>query len=174
MGINKTKDYLKKNFRVFYDVSRSVGHGIKESKLRRLSEKRDQVIHKKTVQVDSEIAKLFCFPTTNRINLVFSEFTTRKIEGSKQSSELLTIASKFARNNDYALRIIARNELPNPKVYSDFLEVNHLKMPESISFYTDKSTRVSCPVHRLEVTDGDVFFLETEVSKLKEWIKNGK
>lgn len=174
MGINKTKEYIKKNFRVFYDVSRSVGHGIKESKQRRLSEKRDQVVHNKTVQVDSEIAKLFCLPTTNRINLIFSEFTTRRIEGNKQLNNLLTTASKFARNNDYALRIIVRNELPNPKVYADFLESNHLKMPQSISFYTDKSTRVSCPVHRLEVTDGDVFFLETEVSKLKEWIKNGK
>ena len=165
------KPFIKNKLRFTYDIARSVHHGAKESKWRKIYENQNKAYHEGSVSVDHQIAKLYIQPSIKRLNLIFKSFNAETLNSSK---ELLITATKFAAEKHFALRIISRNNLPDPKLYHDFVNSQKLTAPELISFYTDSVNRVSMPTYRLEVTKDDVFFTENETSKLKEFIKNEK
>lgn len=167
MGV---KEYVKENFRAVYDVPRAIHHGIKESKERRQSEAENRVCHTEDVPVDAPLSKMLVLPVEKRLNIVISRLDAATLEDKKQA-EILLLAVKIAAEKKYKLRIVSRNNLANPKVFSDFLAKRGIKLPENISFYTDSSARISSSVYRLEVTEGDVFFTEDEINKLKGWAK---
>ena len=164
------KDFTKKHLRSAYDVVRSVHHGAKESKARRLYEEENKVCHAGKVGVDYKLSKLFVEPSVNRLNLIFSSLSHETFS-KKDPAELIMLATKFCIEKNFALRIISRNNLPNPRFYHDFIIENNLSIPKSLAFYTDSQDRVSMPTYRLEVTKGDIFFTENELTKLKEFIK---
>ena len=165
----KIQDSIKRNFRLGYDIVRSAHHGAKESKARKIYEAENKVCHKKKVSINVEISKLFVEPSIKRINLIFESFTEKSIS---DNAGIIKIATKFAKEKSYVLRVISRNNLPNPKLFVDFARKNNLLLPDKYSFYTDSLDRVSSPTYRLEVTRDDIFFLENEADKLKEFIKN--
>lgn len=167
-----SKEYLKKNFQGAYDVSRAIHHGIADAKRIKAYEVENVVVHEKNVPVSAPLSKIYVSPSVKRINLVLDELTTSTVKDEKMA-KILKLATEAANTQKYALRMITRNNLANPKVYTDFLKENQLKAPMSMSFYTDFSARISSSVYRLEVTDGDVFFTEAEYNKLKGW-KDGK
>ena len=171
--MGNTKSVVKRKFRIGYDIARSAYYGARESKARKTYEEQNKVCHASNVSVDSKLAKLFVEPSVKRLNIIMKSFSKERLQ-EKEISELLSFATSFSIDKKYALRIISRNNLPNPKVYQDFLKENKLEAPESISFYTDSENRVAMPTYRLEVTKGDIFFAENKLEELKEFIKNEK
>ena len=167
------KEFTKARFRLAYDIARAAHHGAKESKSRKNYERQNNVCHVGNVSTDSKLAKLFVGTNEKRLNIVMKTFSKERLQ-EKDISELLKLATTFSVKNNYSLRIISRNNLPNPKIYQDFLKDNNLKSPSSISFYTDSASRVAMPTYRLEVTKGDIFFGENELKEIKEFIKNEK
>ena len=168
--MSSVKSLAKNRFRLAYDVVRSVHHGAKESKARRLYEEENKVCHTGKVGVDYKLSKLFVEPSVNRLNLVFSSLSQETFS-RKDSEELIMLATKFCIEKSFALRIISRNNLPNLRFYHDLIVENNLSVPKVLAFYTDSQDRVSMPTYRLEVTKGDIFFTENELTKLKEFIK---
>lgn len=165
------RGFTKRNLRFGYDIVRSIHHGAIDSKWRKNYEEQNKACHESNVSASYQIAKLYVDPSIKRLNLIFKSFNAETLNNSK---ELLITATKFATEKHFALRIISRNSLPNPKIYNDFAISQKLTMPESITFYTDCAKRVSMPTYRLEVTKEDAFFNEDEIAKLKEFIKNEK
>lgn len=165
------KGYIKTHFSGLYSLGRSVRDASKNSKKLKETEKLYNIAHEGAASVNSPLATIFVNDGPKRLNLIFCDFNVKKIT---DFTDFLSTGIKFARNNNYALRIISRNNLANPKAYVDFLKANNLEGPETYSFYTDSARRVSGKAHRLEITKNDIFFTEDELDKLKDWIKNAK
>ncbi|MBQ6355054.1 hypothetical protein IJJ18_01365 [Candidatus Saccharibacteria bacterium] len=83
-----------------------------------------------------------------RLNLIFDDL---------MEPDILILVTKFAVKNDFALRIITRNSLANPKNYLDILKEKNTPAPKDYSFYSDIEQRLAPPVHRLEISRNDVF-----------------
>lgn len=169
---DNTRDYFKKHFGGVYGTMRSVRNSLRLEKKKREAEKHDDITHDAPITMSAPIAKIYVNDEINRLNIILDKFSVESIE-NKDVSQMLTFATKIAREKSYALRIIVRNNLPNPKLYTDFLSEHKLKAPENYSFYTDYSGRLASPVHRLEVARGDVFFVMDEYENLERWA-NGK
>ena len=92
-----------------------------------------------------------------RLNLILDRFDERALK-NPEIEKLVLAATKQANDTTKNLRIISRNNLPNPKLYVDFLAQHKASLPEKYSFYSDIDTRVSSPIHRLEVSHADVFY----------------
>lgn len=165
------KGYIKTHFSGLYSLGRSVRDASKNSKKLKETEKLYSIAHEGVASVNSPLAIIFVNDGPKRLNLVLCDFSTKKVA---DFADFLSTGIKFARNNNYALRIISRNNLADPKAYIDFLKANNLEGPETYSFYTDSARRVSGKAHRLEITKNDIFFTEDELDKLKDWIKNAK
>lgn len=91
-----------------------------------------------------------------RLNLIF--------DGAMEP-DVLVLVTKFANKNNFALRIITRNSLANPKAYLDILKENGVPAPKNYSFYSDIEDRLAPPVHRLEVSRNDVFVATAKSGK---------
>lgn len=167
------KESVKQNLRGAYDIVRAIHHGRAESKARKIFEAENQVVHEADVAVNAPLSKIYVSPSFERINLVFKNFDEKTL-AKTEIAEFLTLAIALADAKKYALRIISRNSLPNPKLFTDFVKVNNLTFSKPLSFYTDSAERLSGFATRLEVTDEDVFFFENEIRKLKDWSRNGK
>lgn len=170
---NNFKDRLKSHHQTFYDLARATRTVLKNSKTKRLAAKDEQVTHRQKVSVSAPLSKIYVSSGPKRINLVFADFTAGTVQ-SESISNMLELATKIATKKGYELRIISRNNLPDPKLYVDFLASKRLIPPEKYSFYTDSSDRISSPIYRLEVSDMDVFFTADDLEKMKGWINGQK
>lgn len=163
------KQYIKSKHSTLYDAARIMRNSLRDSKERKLSMEKLRVTHSGKIKADAPLAMILLDSGPKRLNLVFSDFTTDILKETLIIDALLQ-ATRFAVEHDYVLRIIVRNHLPNPKLYTDMMHANHSELPIRYSFYTDSEERVSSPVYRLEVSSNDIFFTENEFSKLKGWI----
>ncbi len=164
-----SKKYIKSHLGTAYSVARSIRNTLKQEKAKKASAINDNATHGTAVSVDTPIKKIFVEPAVKRFNVI-----VLKLNQSLSDSEktLLVEATKLANGNNYELRIISRNCLPNPKYYNELLSTYNIKRPNQLSFYTDWRGRVSSPIYALEVTSSDVFF--ADINELKEWgRKNG-
>ena len=171
--MNKThnfKSFIKQHFRGIYDFAGAVYHGFGAAKARRLSEVEVIAVHESSVNADSPLKIIAVNTDRNRLNVVFKNFSKKALE-DKKTEDFLKTAIKFASTHDYTLRIISRNNQPNPRLFIAFIEKHQLKVPNDYSFYTDSATRLSGSVRRLDVSKNDIIFTENETEKLKDWIK---
>ena len=93
---------------------------------------------------------------SKRLNLIFD---------NGMEPEVAILVTKFAIKNDFALRIITRNSLANPKTYLDILKEKNVPAPKDYSFYSDVDSRLAPAVHRLEVSRNDVFVATAKSGK---------
>lgn len=164
------KSFIKTHFCRIYDFAGAVYHGFDAAKIRRISENEAIASHNNAVNIDSPLKLIAVNTGSNRLNLVFKDFSRKSLE-SKFTADFLRTAISFANTHSYSLRIISRNSQPSPRTFIDFLKEYKLERPAEYSFYTDFSSRLSSPVRRLDVSRNDFIFSETEIDKLKEWIK---
>ena len=167
------KSFVKKNFRGAYDVAGAFKNGLKVAKARQAIESKIVVVHEAPVSLESPLRKIVVNTGPARLNLVFKNFSAKTLE-EKEKSDFLSTAISFSANQHYALRIISRNSQPSPRTFTSFIKTRRLETPESYSFYTDRSTRLSSSVRRLDVSSGDIFFTENQLAELKTWTKEIK
>ena len=168
-----SKEHIKARFSGLYSIGRAVRDAAKNSKKLKETTKLYNVAHDDSVEVGSPLAKIYVNEGPKRLNIVFKRFDAKALENNLLA-EFLAISTEIAKKEECELRIISRNNLANPKDYTDFLKKHGLTAPNKCSFYTDSNKRVSGKTYRLSVTKNDVFFTEQELDKLKDWIKNGK
>ena len=161
---------MKQHFRSAYDTAGAFKNGLKAAKYRRDTEAKIVAVHESAIPVDSPLKKIVTNTGPKRLNLVFRTFSEKAL-ADKEKTEFLVAGIKSAINKDISLRIISRNNQPNPRELTTFAKKHNLVLPENYSFYTDRASRLSSPVRRLDITGGDVIFTENELSKLKEWTK---
>lgn len=168
-----SKEHIKTRFVGLYNVGRAVRNATKNSKKLKETAKLYDATHDNNVKVDSPLATICVNEGPKRLNIVFEKFDAKALENDTLK-EFLVASTNFAKKEDYELRIISRNNLANPKDYTDFLKKHGLTTPKNYSFYTDSNHRVSGRTYRLSIAKNDVFFTEQELEKLKDWIKNGR
>ncbi|MBR3263993.1 hypothetical protein IKF94_02035 [Candidatus Saccharibacteria bacterium] len=164
------KSFVKQHFRGAYDAAGAFKNGLKVAKYRRATEAKIVAVHESAIPVDSSLKKIVTNTGPKRLNLVFRTFSEKSL-ADKEKTEFLVAGIKFAANKGFDLRIISRNNQANPRNLTTFAKKHSLALPENYSFYTDRASRLSSPVRRLDVTKNDVFFTENELLKLKEWTK---
>ncbi len=167
------KKQIKAHFSGLYSLGRSIRDVSKNNKKLKETEKLYNATHANSITADAPIATIFINDGPRRINLVYSKFNKEAL-AEQEKLDLLIVGTEFANAHNFAIRIISRNELPNPRIYCETLKSKKIDIPEDYSFYTDASERVSGKTYRLSITKNDIFFTEKELKKLKEWIKDGK
>ena len=167
------KEHIKTHFSGLYSLGRSVRDASKNNKKLKENAKLYNATHIEKVGADAPLATIIVNDGPKRLNLVFSDFSQATLE-KKEMAEFLAAGISFAKDNDYVLRIISRNNLADQRAYSNFLMIQNIEGPVNYSFYTDSAKRVSGKTYRLDITKDDVFFIEGEQKNLKDWIKNGR
>lgn len=167
------KDRIKSHHQTFYSVARAMRDALKAEKKKKNARETEQVIHCEPVSSSAPLSKIYLSSGPKRINLIFEKFNEDSLRQKAVSDALITV-SKFAASKNVILRIISRNNLPNPNVYVNFLAGKKLDLPEKYSFYTDYSDRVSSPIYRLEVSNSDIFFTIDRPNRIKEWLNEQK
>ncbi len=168
---NGLKSFAKKNLRGIYDFASVFCHSFDAAKLRRQKEQDAIAAHETAVSNNSIPKIIYVNSGPDRLNIVFKKISKQALE-EKETSNFLINATNFAAEHHFALRIISRNSLINPRDFLDFARTHKLTVPENYSFYTDLASRLSSPVRRLDISKNDYIFTETEAANLKEWIKN--
>ena len=91
-----------------------------------------------------------------RLNLVTDCLEKNSLLGGVATA--LIIATKFANENNFKLRIITRNSPGNPTNYLEILRINNVQIPDSLEFYSDYDRDVYGNKNfKLEISDKDVF-----------------
>lgn len=167
--MNRIKAKLKTQCSTLYRVAREIKKALKNDDRETLC----SATHDAHVSAVAPLSKLYIPIGPKRINLVFSTLDKEAIL-KEETQKLLIDAIKFANKAQYEVRIITRNQLPDPKIFVDFLKKEKLEVAEKYSFYTDCSDRMSNSVRRLEVSENDEFFFEGENKKMERWTNENK
>lgn len=94
--------------------------------------------------------------SVKRINLVTDTIDAGSLLGGVATA--LIVATEFANQFGYELRIITRNSAVNPLNYQNIIRISGIKPAQKISYYSDEM-RHSEPVDfKLEICEGDIFF----------------
>lgn len=121
------------------------------------------VTHSPQAKPVHPLATININPDFHRLNLVFDRLDAKTIE-KPEVRQALTLATDFVNQYHFRLRIITRNNQPNPKLYLDFLKRQRLVIPEFYSFYNDSTERISSPTRHLDLSKNDIFFATSSSS----------
>lgn len=151
-SVDRVVSDFKRRHKRTYDFIRDSYKKVQSRKLPKLA---GDVTH--SDGEEAPLALVYTNQSVKRLNLILNRFDEKSLANRKIAEQLIS-ATKLARKEHYVLRIISRNTIPDPKLYCDFLAAQKLTAPEQYSFYTDIDTRLASPIHRLEVSRGDVFY----------------
>lgn len=164
MGFTNIKKQFKSRHQNAYAIVRAVHNARIENRDRKMYT--DIVVHSGHVSVDAPLKMILVDSDSPRLNIILSSLSKRSLE---ENANFVLCATEYAIKSGIELRIISRNNLPNPNDYYEFLAKTNNKRLKKVSFYTDSINRVSSSTFRLEVSDKDVFFNERELRKLREF-----
>jgi len=153
-SVDRVVNNFKRRHKRTYDFIRD---SYKKAQKRKAPELLGTVTHKPNEK--SPLAVIYTNQKVKRLNLVLDRLDEKSLADPKVAKSIIS-ATELAVKKKLALRIISRNNLVNPKLYRDFLTQKKVVPPADYSFYTDVDSRLASPIHRLEISRGDIFYEE--------------
>lgn len=94
--------------------------------------------------------------SVRRLNVVTDTIDAGSLLGGVATA--LIVATQFANQYDYELRIITRNTDVNPLDYENMMRISGIDTARKVSFYSDYDRFHQTPSFKLELSETDIFF----------------
>ena len=153
-SVDRVVNNFKRRHKRAYDFIRD---SYKKTQKRKVPKLLGTVTHKPNEK--TPLAVIYTNQKTERLNLILDRLDEKTLTDPK-IAEIVISATKLAAKKKIALRIVSRNNIVDPKLYRDFLTQKKVVPPADYSFYTDVDSRLASPIHRLEISHGDIFYDE--------------
>ena len=102
------------------------------------------------------IQTLFMDESVKRLNLVTDSIGANSLLGGVATA--LIVATQFANQLDYELRIITRNADSNPLNYENIMKISGIQPAKKVSFYSDYARFTKAIDFKMEISSSDIFF----------------